>query len=140
MGNTDHVALSEFVQYLPQVAEIGLNRDELKAIPVHAEPPSNEDFLSLGELPPGAPPIGPSVFPFIGTRQIYVCRGDVPPHLWNHLAAKIGPHRRSGTGKSPMFGNPEERVVDEENPRHSWRRLDAGQSLFPGEAGPGALE
>lgn len=128
MGNTNHVALSEFVQYLPPVAEIGLNRDELKAIPVHAEPPSNEDFLSLGELPPGAPPIGLSVFPFIGTRQIYVCRGDVPPH------------QRSGTGKSPMFGNPEERIVDEENPRHSWRRLDAGQSLFPGEAGPGALE
>jgi hypothetical protein len=31
-----------------------------------------------------------------------------------------------------MFGNEDERVVDEENPRESWRTLDAGRPPFLG--------
>ena len=124
-------SLAEFVRYLPQVRDLNLTEAELRSIPVHPVPPSDDEFLSLGELPPSAPPLDPSRFPIIGTRQIYVYRSDVPPDLWNRLTLGIGPHRASGARGTSMFGNPEEKVVDEENPAQSWRVLDTGESYHP---------
>lgn len=133
MGDAARPALAEFVRYLPQVRELNLTDDDLKAIPVHAEPPSDQEFLSLGELPPGAPSIEEGPFPFVGTRQIYAYCSDVPHHLWQRLVTGVGPHRASGSGGTGMFGNEEEQVVDHDNPAQSWRVLNAGEPYRPPE-------
>ena len=133
MAGAERPSLAEFVRYLPQVRQLGLEEEQLRAIPVHAEPPAHEDFLSLGELPPGAPPIESGRFSFVGTRQIYAYHSDVPPLLWQKLVTSLQAHRPSGTGGTGMFGNPEERVVDEDDPAHSWHVLNAGEPHRPPE-------
>lgn len=126
-------SLAEFVRYLPQLEQLDLTEEQLRSIPVRAEPAEDQDFLSLGELPPGAPPLEPGRFGFVGTRQIYAYRSDVPPKLWQRLVTSLGHHRASGTGRKGMFGNSEEQVVDQENPAQSWRRLNAGETYHPPE-------
>jgi hypothetical protein len=115
------------VRYLPQIQALDLTPEQIAQIRVRPEPPSDEEFISLGELPLGAPPVGERSFPFTGTRQLYVARSDAPDELWERLATGLLPHRPSGSGGTPLFGNPDERVVDEENPALSWRRLNAGE-------------
>jgi hypothetical protein len=129
VGNATWRPLAEYVKYLPRVQELGLRPEELRAIPVHPEPADDEEFLSLGEIPPGAPAVGPRDVPAIGTRQLYAYRSEVSPALWERLGAGLKPRQPSGTGAPGMFGNPAEEVVDEENPQLSWRNLDAGESL-----------
>jgi len=127
VGETERPSLEQFARYLPRVHQLGLGTDELRSIPVRAEPPFAEEFLFLGELPPGAPPIEPGRFAFVGTRQIYVYHSDVPPRLWQVLSAGIRVPRASGSGGTGMFGNEDESVVDEEAPAQSWRVLNAGE-------------
>ncbi len=119
--------LAEYVRYLPRVRDLKLTDRELRSIPVHDRPPSNQIFVSLGELPPGAPPLEANGFRFVGTRQIYAYQSDVPPLLWQRLLLGLGPRRPSGSGGTGMFGNVDESVVDDENPVQSWRVLDAGE-------------
>jgi len=133
VGDATRPSLAEFVRYLPQVQGLDLTEPELRSVPVHAQPATNENFLSLGELPPGAPPMEPGLFPFVGTRQIYAFHSDVPPHLWQRLATGLAPHRPSGTGGTGMFGNSEEQVVDSDDVAQSWRLLNAGEPYFPPE-------
>jgi hypothetical protein len=95
---------------------------------VHPEPAEDGEFLSLGEIPPGAPAVGQRDAPVVGTRQLYAYRSEIPAVLWERLGAGLEPREPSGTGAPGMFGNADERVVDEENPRLSWRNLDAGES------------
>ncbi len=130
MGEETPPTLAEFVGYLPQIQALDLSGAELRAIRVHPEPASDDEFISLGELPPGAPPVGPMRFPPVGTRQLYVYHSEAPESLWQRFVVGLTPHRPSGTGGTGMFGTPEERVVDEENPRQGWRRLDAGRRPF----------
>ena len=54
MGNQTWPPLANYVRWLPQVRAIGLSEEDLQAVPVHPEPPSGEEFISLGEIPPGA--------------------------------------------------------------------------------------
>ncbi len=133
MGDAAPASLADYVRYLPRVRALALTEDELRAIPVHDRPPSDDVFLSIGTLPPGAPPLEPGRFRFVGTRQIYVYRSDVAAPLWQRLVAGLGPRSASGAGGTGMFGNAEERVVDEENPVQSWRVLDAGETYRPWE-------
>lgn len=133
MGETARPALAEFVHYLPRVQELNLTQDQVQAIPVHAEPASDQVFIGLGELPPGAPRIEEGPYPFVGTRQIYVYESDTPRHLWQRLVVALGPHRASGSGGTGMFGNADERAVDEDDPAHSWRVLNAGEPFRPPE-------
>ena len=133
MGDAARASLADYVRYLPRVRALGLGEDELRSIPVHDRPPSDDVFLSLGELPPGAPPLEPARFRFVGTRQIYVYRSDLPASLWQRLVVGLAPRRSSGAGGTGMFGNAEEQVVDEENPVQSWRVLDAGEPYRPWE-------
>ncbi|HUX86099.1 MAG TPA: hypothetical protein VMW65_03775 [Chloroflexota bacterium] len=132
MGDITGTTLTEFVQYLPVVQALNLDTADLEAIRVRAEPPTDEDFLSFGDIPPGAPAIGKVVFPFVGTRQIYVARSDASRCLWNRLARALAPHSPSGSGGTGMFGNDAERFLDEENPELSWRRFRAGQQIPSG--------
>ncbi|HLH73540.1 MAG TPA: hypothetical protein VKX96_09665 [Chloroflexota bacterium] len=132
MGDTGDATLAEFVQYLPRIQGLNLSRQDLEKIRVRSEPASDQEFLSLGELPPGAPPIGRDLFPFIGSRQLFVVRSDIPSDLWYRLANALAPHKPSGSGGTGMFGNDEEVWVDEENPQLSWRQIDAGQEMPPG--------
>jgi hypothetical protein len=127
VANGTWPTLAEYVRYLPRVQALGLTADELRAIPVHPEPTSNEEIVSLGELPPGAPSVGLERFPFVGTRPLYAFHSEVPPSLWQRLVDGLGPHHASGTGGTGMFGNEAEKVVDEENPERSWHTLDAGR-------------
>ena len=127
MTNGTWPTLAEYVRYLPRVQALGLAADELRAIPVHPEPASNDEIITLGELPPGAPPVGPERFPFVGTRPLYAFHSEVPPALWQRLVDGLSPHRPSGTGGTGMFGNDEEIAVDEDNPKRSWHTLDAGR-------------
>jgi len=127
VGDIARATLAEFVQYVPLVQELKLDTIDLEAVRVRGEPPPHEDFLSLGELLPGAPIIGHRVFPFVGTRHLYVARSDLSPRLWNRLASGLAAHRPSGAGGTSMFGNDDERWIDEENPALSWRRINAGQ-------------
>jgi hypothetical protein len=120
--------LAEFIGYLPRVKALNLSADELRAVPVHPEPSTNDDFVTLGELPPGAPPVGPTLFPFVGTRPLYAYRPEVPADLWQRLIVGLSPHQASGTGGTGMFGTPEEKVVDEEDVEASWQEIDAGQA------------
>jgi hypothetical protein len=119
--------LAQFARYVPRVQALGLGDDELAAVPVHAEPSPDDEFVSLGELPPGAPLVEPDPFPFIGTRQLYAYHRDVPENIWWRLAEGLAPKRPSGTGGTGMFGNADEQVVDQDNPKASWHTLDAGQ-------------
>jgi hypothetical protein len=128
VANGTRPTLADFVGYLPRVEALHLTADELRAIPVHPEPSSDDEIIALGELPPGAPPVGPTRFPFVGTRPLYAFHSEVPPALWQRLVAGLTPHRPSGTGGTGMFGTPEEKAVDEENPAQSWHTLDAGRS------------
>lgn len=131
MGDQERPILANFVRYCPRLQELDLKEDELRSIPVHAEPPSDTEFLSLGELPPGAPPLDEGRFRFVGSRQIYVYRSEIPPPLWHKLVARLGRAAPSGTGAPRLFGNPEEKVVDSEDPVQSWRVLDAGEPYAP---------
>lgn len=131
MADREGPTLAQFVRFLPRVQRLGLSEAELRAIPVHGEPPSRDAFLSLGELPPGAPRIEVGPLAFVGTRQIYVYCSEVAGPTWRRLASGLAPHRASGTGGTGMFGNPEEKAVDEENPASSWRILDAGETSYP---------
>ncbi len=130
MGKTTEVTLADYVDYLPRVKALRLSREELQKIPVHPEPSSDDEFVTLGELPPGAPAVGQTRFPFVGTRPLYAYRREVPAALWRRLVAELTPHRPSGTGGTGMFGTPDEKVVDEENPALSWHTLDAGRDPF----------
>ena len=123
----DRPSLAQFARYLPHVQALGFQERELAAIPVHPEPSDDDEFVTLGELPPGALPLDSGRFPFVGTRQIYAFHRDVPEPLWRRLVAGLAPARPSGSGGTGMFGTPDEQVVDEENPESSWRTLDAGQ-------------
>jgi hypothetical protein len=127
VANETRPTLAEYVGYLPRVQALGLTPDELRAIPVHPEPTSNEEIVSLGELPPGAPPVGPERFPFVGTRPLYAYHSEVPPARWRRLVDGLSPRQPSGTGGTGMFGNEAEKVVDEENPKRSWHSVDAGR-------------
>jgi site-specific recombinase XerD len=120
--------LATFIDYLPNVKALNLPVEDLRRVPVHPEPSSDDDFLSLGELPPGAPPVGPTRFPYIGSRPLYAYRPEVPEHLWVRLAAGLASHQPSGTGGTGMFGTPEETFIDEENPERSWQEINAGQA------------
>jgi hypothetical protein len=133
VGNSIWPPLSDFVQYLPQIRRMNLGPDELRSIPVHFEPPDAEEFLSLGELPAGVPPSGPDAFGFVGTRQAYAYRSDLPDDLWGRLEVGLMPRRASGTGGTGMFGTPDETVVDDDDVRKSWRNLDAGAPSNPEE-------
>ncbi|MGH2460392.1 MAG: hypothetical protein ACRDIY_16180 [Chloroflexota bacterium] len=133
VGELEQPSLAEFARYLPRVGLICLSDQELRSIPVHAEPPPQDEFLSLGELPPGAPPLAPSQFRFVGTRQLYVYHAQVPPHLWHRLATGLQVPRPSGSGGTGMFGNADEQAVDEEDPAQSWRVLNAGEAYRPPE-------
>lgn|GEM_PF-5324062 len=128
MSNTVWPPLAEYVRWLPQVRALGLGDADLRAIPVHPEPPDHEDFISLGEIPSGAPPVGPETVPAVGTRHLYAVRPEVPEALWERIALGLRSNRPSGTGGTGMFGNDDEQVVDEENPKESWRRLDEGRA------------
>jgi hypothetical protein len=132
VGDQSPTTLARFVDYLPQIQALHLDPTELAAIRVHPAPPSAEEFLSLGELPPGAPPVGPERFPPVGTRLLYAFRSEVPAPLWNRLTTGLAPHRPSGSGGTGMFGNEAEKVVDGENAQLSWRRLNAGENPWPG--------
>ena len=132
MGNHTWPPLANYTRWLPQVRALGLSEAELQAVPVRPEPPSGEEFVSLGEIPPGAPPLGQQCIPPTGTRQLYAVRSEVPEQVWERLTVGLMPGRPSGSGGTGMFGNEEERVVDEENPRESWRRLDAGRDPYLG--------
>lgn len=132
MGNTRWPPLADYVRWLPQVRALGLTEEQLRAVPVHPEPPSGEEFVSLGEIPLGAPPVGQQYFPPTGTRQLYALRSEVPDEIWERLTIGLLSGRPSGSGGTGMFGNEDERVVDEENPRESWRGLDAGTGPFLG--------
>lgn len=131
MVEAARATLAEYARYLPGVRDLKLTDRELRSIPVRDRPPSNQVFLSLGELPPGAPPIDAAGFRFVGTRQIYAYQSDVPPRLWQRLVVGMGPRRPSGSGGTGMFGNVEEMVIDGENPAQSWRVLDAGEPYQP---------
>lgn len=133
MGELERPSLAEFARYLPRLGQLGLTESELRSIPVHAEPPPHDEFLSLGELPPGAPPLESSQFPFVGTRQIYVYHPEVSSPLWQRLAISLQVPRPSGSGGTGMFGNDDEQAVDEENPAQSWRTLNAGEWYHPPE-------
>ena len=133
MGDLERPSLAEFARYLPRVRQLGLGEDELRAVLVHAEPPPSDTFLSLGELPPGAPPLESGTLSFVGTRQIYVYHSDVPPRLWQRLATGLHVPRPSGTGGTGMFGNADEYMVDEDDPSHSWRVVNAGEPYHPPE-------
>jgi hypothetical protein len=124
--NASRPTLADFVNYLPRVKELHLSQDELAAVPVHLKPPDSDEFLELGELPPGAPRVGNGFAPTVGARQLYAYHSEVPPHIWQHLVVGLAPAQPSGTGGTGMFGIPEERVVDEEHPEQGWRELDAG--------------
>jgi hypothetical protein len=131
VGQPEQATLAEFAKYLPRVREApGLAPDDLGAIPVHAEPPSADEFVTLGELPPGAPRLPEDRFPPFGSRQLYAYHADIPPALWRRLVAALAPHQPSGTGGTGMFGTAEERVVDEENPQQAWERFDAGHEPY----------
>ena len=132
MGNQTWPPLASYVRWLPQVRALGLSEEDLQAVPVHPEPPSGVEFISLGEIPPGAPPVGQQYLPPTGTRQLYALRSEVPERVWEQLTVGLLSGRPSGSGGTGMFGNSEERVVDEENPRESWRRLDEGRRPFLG--------
>lgn len=133
MENPTRPLLSDFVQDLPQIQRMGLGPDELGAIPVHFEPSDGEEFLSLGELPPSADRSEPGQFGFVGTRQAYVFRSDLPEALWGRLENGLMPRRPSGAARESMFGTPDEHVRDDDDPRQSWRQLDAGAPTFPEE-------
>jgi hypothetical protein len=120
----------EFARFLPWIGKLGLSESDLVAIPVHAEPSSDDEFVTLGELPPGAPPLDEGRFPFVGSRQLYAFHAEVPEPLWRRLVSGLAPGRASGTGGTGMFGTDEERVVDEENPQLAWERLDAGHAPY----------
>jgi len=126
-------SLAQFIHCLRPELKVAVSETESRDIPVHAEPASDGQFLSLGELPPGAPPIDPGRFPFVGTRQIFVYRSDTPPHLYQRLAVGLRSPRPSGTGGTGMFGNPEEHAVDADAPSHSWRQINAGEPYGPSE-------
>lgn len=127
MSATAKPTLAEYVDYLPNVKALNFSTNELRKIPVHPEPASDDEFITLGELPPGAPPVGPTRFPYIGSRPLYAYRSEVPAPLWQRLVIGLAPHQPSGTGGTGMFGTPVEKVVEEENPEVSWHELDAGQ-------------
>ncbi|MBX6772186.1 MAG: hypothetical protein IRY83_10710 [Chloroflexi bacterium] len=123
-------SLADLAPYLERIRHLGLTESELRLIPARSVPPSGQGFVGLGYLPPGAPPL--DSVPFIGTHPIYVWRSDVPDPLWHRLVAALTPRRASGRGGTGMFGHPGERVVDSDDPRHSWRILDAGEEYHPG--------
>src|SRR5262245_8490082 len=104
---TGRSTLADFVRYLPRIGELGLSESDLAAIPVHAEPSSDDAFVTLGELPLGAPALVEDSFPVVGTRQIYAYQADVPEPLWRRLVRGLAPNRSSGTGGTGMFGTDE---------------------------------
>lgn len=132
MGDHAEATLSEFVQFLPWMEELKLDPTDLAGIRVRSEPPPDDVFISLGELPPGAPKIERSVLSSVGSRQIYVARPDTSSRLWTLLTTWLTPRRPSGSVRMGMFGNDFERWIDEESPELSWRRIDAGQQIPPG--------
>ena len=117
--------LHDYLPYLDWLSELGFSEDELRRIPVHdTPPPTSEPFLSLGYIPPGAPTGDPLFVKPTGTRQLYACRGDVPPELWVRLETLLHrPVGASGRRRTSMFGSPVERVRDEENPLQSRDQL-----------------
>lgn len=132
MGTANRPSLATYARWLPQVRALGLPEDDLQAIPVHPDPPTEEVFLSLGEIPPGAPPADPREPSLVGTRQLYAYRSEVPDALWERLSHGLMSGLPSGTGGTGMFGNPSEKVVDEEEPKLSWRQLEEGQAPWVG--------
>jgi hypothetical protein len=130
VGTTDRSTLAEFARFLPRIGELGLSQSDLAAIPVHAEPSSDDAFVTLGELPPGAPSLLEDRFPVVGTRQLYAFQAEVPKTLWQRLVRGLAPNQSSGTGGTGMFGTDDERFVEEENPQLAWERLDAGHAPY----------
>ena len=123
--------LGTFLSYLPEIQALNLSETQHSRIPVHSDPASDQAFLFLGEIPPGAPPVGSSRFEETGVRQLFVYQGDVTQQLWSQLSLTLASKRRSGTGGTGMFGNDAERAVDEDNPRRSWESLEIGEATAP---------
>ena len=119
--------LGTFSSYLPEIQALNLSDTQRARIAVHSDPTSDQAFLFLGEIPPGAPPVGSSRFGEAGVRQLYVYENEVPEQLWSQLSLTLASKRRSGTGGTGMFGNDAERVVDEDNPRRNWKSLEVGE-------------
>ena len=78
------------------------------SLSVHDVPaPSDQEFLSLGYLAPGAPP-EPTPVPPAGIRQLYAYRDEVPTHIWERLHARLYRRGPRGISRPPdrMYGIP----------------------------------
>jgi len=103
------LTLYDMKDELNWVRHLGWSDEDLQSVPVHEQATSADDYLNMANF--GGTALGVSAKSGGGTsaavhnvRNLYIYRGDTPPHLYEQLKALLDRGGPSAYEESGQFG------------------------------------